>query len=758
MSGDASPADPPRIGDRRLRITPAIELGVLALAVAVAVGSYFVVRGGSAPQRLLTPPLVALLLIVNLAPCVALIMLFGRRIARRRAITSSGGSQGSLHVRLVALFSVIATVPTVLAVLFAAVMFQYGVQFWLSGRVSGLLQNATTLAQESYEATLTRWNREVVTAAGDIASHFGDLKKTSDSAVLLKERDSEFGMSLPQYVGNQLYYRNLNEGAIFSIKNGSIAEFIARFDPHGDVARQIDPIALSSLLKGESSIVTVSNNRIKILTMIPGSKGIFLYAGVINDASLIDRQAKQMQRVFSDFKALQARARALQLQFNAALFVVALLIVGIAVWIALVVADRLVRPVGEMVAAARRVAEGDLSARVPDPRTDDEVGMLANAFNTMTGRLEEQTGALESRRALIEAVMSGVSAGVVSVSGDGAIRLINASAAELLKIDEPKAVGAPLSNIAPELADLLSGDVREAVVQLTAGGESRTLAVRLTADEDGRVLTFDDITQQLLDQRRAAWSDVARRIAHEIKNPLTPIQLAAERLQRRYGKTIDEKDGVFAQLTDTIVRQVGDLRRMVDEFSSFARMPKPVFHQESLIDLSRQALFLHEVAHPAIRFALHAPDAVPLICDRRQIGQAMTNVVKNAVEAIEARGEGLAGEINVTLRRETPDAYHLTVEIADDGIGLPVERDRIVEPYMTTRSRGTGLGLAIVKKIIEEHCGTIAFGDRPGGGTIVTIVFDTAALESMLDDADVANDSNPGDGGLAILTRTGRKP
>jgi two-component system nitrogen regulation sensor histidine kinase NtrY len=196
---------------------------------------------------------------------------------------------------------------------------------------------------------------------------------------------------------------------------------------------------------------------------------------------------------------------------------------------------------------------------------------------------------------------------------------------------------------------------------------------------------------------------------------------------------------------------------MVDEFSSFARMPKPVFHHESLIDLARQSLFLHEVAHPAIRFALHAPDAVPLVCDRRQIGQALTNIVKNAVEAIEARGEGLAGEISMTLKRDAPDGHHLTVEIADDGIGLPVERDRIVEPYMTTRARGTGLGLAIVKKIVEEHCGTIAFGDRPGGGTIVTIVFDTAALDAMLDERDT-RDSDDGAGGLATLTRTGQKP
>jgi two-component system nitrogen regulation sensor histidine kinase NtrY len=351
--------------------------------------------------------------------------------------------------------------------------------------------------------------------------------------------------------------------------------------------------------------------------------------------------------------------------------------------------------------------------------------------------------------------MSGVSAGVISVDGGGTIQLINASAVFQLKLDEAEAVGAQLMAVAPELAELLDGDTREAIVQLTTGGEPRTLAVRITADEDGRVLTFDDITQQLLDQRRAAWSDVARRIAHEIKNPLTPIQLAAERLQRRYGKTIDEKDGVFAQLTDTIVRQVGDLRRMVDEFSSFARMPKPVFHPESLIDLTRQAVFLHEVAHSDITFRLDTPETAPLVCDRRQIGQALTNIIKNAVEAIEARGEDApTGEIHVTLDH---GERLMTATISDNGIGLPLERDRIVEPYMTTRARGTGLGLAIVKKIIEEHCGTIAFTDRPGGGTVVTIVFDTLQLDALLEDNRDPAETSKGEGALAMLTRTGQK-
>ncbi|PTW43527.1 phospho-acceptor domain-containing protein [Sphingomonas faeni] len=303
-------------------------------------------------------------------------------------------------------------------------------------------------------------------------------------------------------------------------------------------------------------------------------------------------------------------------------------------------------------------------------------------------------------------------------------------------------------DVAPELDAMLDGGDREAIVEVGQGSEVRTLAVRIARPATGPILTFDDITQQLLDQRRAAWSDVARRIAHEIKNPLTPIQLAAERLQRRYGGKIEAQDGTFSRLTDTIIRQVGDLRRMVDEFSSFARMPKPVFREESLVDAARQALFLHEVAHPAISFQLVQDDpGLTLVCDRRQIGQALTNIVKNAVEAIETRGEP-GGSVTMTL---TNDANTVGIAVADTGIGLPAERDRIVEPYVTTRARGTGLGLAIVKKIIEEHCGTIGFSDRPGGGTLVTMTFDAKALAAL--DQGASASELAGEGRLDTMTR-----
>ncbi|HTR84545.1 MAG TPA: ATP-binding protein, partial [Reyranella sp.] len=494
---------------------------------------------------------------------------------------------------------------------------------------------------------------------------------------------------------------------------------------------------------GELVVEKIKPDQIEAITLLYPNSRVYLFAARNSDANAFG-QMKKAQRVLATYDDFTTGGRKLQLQFNAALLIGTLMLVGIAVWIALMVADRLVRPVGELVDAARRVTAGDLSARVADPHTRDEIGTMASAFNRMTQRLEAQTGALvsannqlASRRAFIEAVLSGVSAGVLSVDQNGVIQLLNSSAMALLAKPGVQPIGRPLSELSPELADLMLAGTGHDIIQVRAGSEIRTLAVKVVADSGNRVLTFDDITQQLLDQRRAAWSDVARRIAHEIKNPLTPIQLAAERLQRRYAKEIQSDPGTFRRLTETIVRQVSDLRRIVDEFNSFARMPKPVFRAEAMGDLTRHAMFLHEVAHPDILFRFQSEEEeCTMVCDRRQIAQALTNIVKNAVEAIEQRhiaqpGQESEGPIGHVLMRLERSGHELIVDVVDDGIGLPDDRERIIEPYMTTRAKGTGLGLAIVKKIVEEHFGTISFADADGGGTVVSLRFDMERLARL---------------------------
>ena len=692
--------------------------------------SYWVLSREATPGSMLSPPQIALLLIANLVPAIALMVLLSRRIAMARAAARAIGT-GQLHTRLVALFSVIAAVPTVIVAIFASLLLQSGLEFWFSDRARGMLENTVELAQAAYNSEVNRVGAEAVTMKGDIYKVLGP--------------DPIRNPRFEEFLAFQTYQRSLNESAIMRLEaNGrlTIVRGVNYYEGLIDPSRVAQ--ALSQLRGDTEAAEVLTAGRIAVITPLPNEPGTYLFVArqVSED---FREQIARANGVLTDYRALLQRSRSNQLQFNGALLAGALLIVAIAIASALKLADRLLRPVEELVDAAGRIEEGDMTARVPvDGRAEDEISTLGTAFNRMTSRLQEQTGALmaanellDTRRAFMEAVLSSVTAGVIALDVDGKILLTNRTAETLLAPGGEGIEEQQLSDVSAELGEFMAGEAREANALVHSGEGQRTLAVKRMRYGDGFVLTFDDITDQLSDQRRAAWSDIARRIAHEIKNPLTPIQLAAERLQRRYGNEVASDPETFARLTDTIVRQVGDLRRMVDEFSNFARMPKPVFREENLHDIARAALFLHEVAHPGINFGIDPPSAdIGLVCDRRQLSQALTNVVKNAVEAIEARrnrGEHhLDGDrIDLVIKR---NEEQLVIEITDTGIGLPQDRERLTEPYMTTRVRGTGLGLAIVKKIVEEHLGEIAFLDRAGGGTRVRIAFDADRLATMATD------------------------
>jgi two-component system nitrogen regulation sensor histidine kinase NtrY len=705
-----------------------LSILIAAFLVAMMILSAMLLTRSAAPGTLLSPPLIAGLLIANLLPAIALMVLYSRRLAMHRAEQGGLGS-GRLHTRLVALFSVIAAVPTVLVAIFASLLFQSGLEFWFSDRARNMLENTVAVAHSTYQYELDRVGDEATTMAGDLT---GYLQK--------------FPIDDPRFragLGYQTYQRSLNEAAILKVAPNKDVQTIGvatgTYGQSIDNSRIRAAVAKLNKLPANASVDAGTPNRVSVVTRLGPIPDTYLYVGRVDPE--VTGQITRASDVLRDYQALLAKSRANQLKFNAALLLGALIIVALAIVTALKLADRLVRPVGELVNAAGRIETGDFSARVPITKTEDEVQVLATAFNRMTGRLEEQTNELrtantqlDTRRAFIEAVLSSVTAGVVAVDSRNRILLLNRSAETLLEHDQSSVEGKALSKLSGELDEFMRGDQSEASVLIGAEGNQRTLAVKRVRYQDGSVLTFDDITDQLTDQRRAAWSDIARRIAHEIKNPLTPIQLAAERLQRRFGKEITKDSDTFEQLTGTIVRQVGDLRRMVDEFSNFARMPKPVFRPEDVHEIARQALFLHEVAHPAISFVLTPPEGqFAMVCDRRQLAQALTNIVKNAVEAIEgrrSRGEhNLSGDrVELRLHREDD---HLVVDVLDTGVGLPEDRERLTEPYMTTRVRGTGLGLAIVKKIVEDHMGEIAFLDRSGGGTHVRISFDAAKLETL---------------------------
>ncbi|HEX6409623.1 MAG TPA: ATP-binding protein [Sphingomicrobium sp.] len=724
------------------RVTRYATLGVAAVLVATLAFSVWVLTGSAQPGSLLSPPLIAVLLVANLIPAIALMVLYSRRVARKRAAREGLGS-GKLHARLVTLFSILAAVPTVLVAIFASLLFQSGMEFWFSDRARNMLENTVAIPQAAYRAEEERVATETSVMSSDIADYMR----------LAAIEDPRFQEAFARQVLN----RYLSEAVILNVSGEGVIQSLALVDPYErNLESVVTPEQIRSL-RNQRTININSTDRIGALTRLDFGPNTYLYAARVFDPEF-QKQIDRGKQVLNDYRSLLQRSRNNQLRFNAALLLVAIVIVALAIVAALKLADRLVRPVGQLVTAAGRIEEGDFSTRVPVANTLDEIQTLASAFNRMSGRLEEQTGALmsanaqlDARRAFTEAVLSSVTAGVVAVDANKRILLINRSAENLLQNEQQETLeGVPLADVSPELDEFMQGEQREADVLLPSKSGQRTLAVKRVRYHQGAVITFDDITDQLTDQRRAAWSDIARRIAHEIKNPLTPIQLAAERLQRRFGKDITSDAETFERLTGTIVRQVGDLRRMVDEFSNFARMPKPIFRSENVHEIARQSLFLHEVAHPGVSFALSPPQAeFRMVCDRRQLGQALSNVVKNAVEAIEARrsrGEhNLAGDrVDLKIRE---DGEQLIIDVTDTGVGLPEDRERLTEPYMTTRVRGTGLGLAIVKKIVEEHLGEIAFLDRPGGGTHVRIAFDSARLSALETDeaASASEDSVSGE-------------
>ena len=708
------------VTSRRSNLFPLLEgAAVLALA-AMAWSAYIAFSTTPGEGELLPTRQVAGLLIGALIPAIALMVLLGRRLALRRA----AGSTARLHLRLVFLFSLIAAVPTLLVAGFAAVLFQSGVDFWFSDDSRGLMANANKLA-ESYYAQ----NQE------DVANH--TIAMASDLRYYL-ERVSLVSENWPTLFRYQAENRDITESAILQQQSDGTLRtaFVYGLGKDNDPAKFV-AAALPVLARGQLVAVQGSPVRIEAVAPIERGSGIYLYTARNAEADSF-RSWEAAKSIASAYDVLIGRARALQLRFNLALFFVSLALVGFAVWFALRFADRQVEPLTDLVSAARKVGAGNFSLRMEGRQGGDEIGLLYRAFNRMTAQLEKQTDALvganrelEERRGFIEAVIQSVSAGVMSLDRDGWIQLMNAPARALLGAGT--AEREHIDDIAPQIAAMVAAGLSQGVISHSKSGELLTLAVKIAPEEDGHVVTFEDITRQLLDQRQAAWSDVARRIAHEIKNPLTPIQLATERLRRRYRKQIAVDGELFDELTATIVRQVGDLRKMVDEFSSFARLPKPVFRPEDAFDLVRQALFLQEVAHPEIGYDLPGDIDQPVLieCDRHQFGQAMTNVLKNAAEAIEARqreaGPDYRGRIAVSL---AVDEHALAVTVADNGIGLPKDRERIVEPYVTTREKGTGLGLAIVNKIVEEHGGDMIFAPRPEGGTSVTLRFARAPQRS----------------------------
>ncbi len=702
------------VSARRANVMAMLEVAAAIGFVVLAAITWSTMTGSSAEGELLPSRITTTLLVGTLVPALAILVLLGRRMALSRAQENEAGT-GKMHVRLVMVFSMIAAIPTLFVVAFASVLFQFGVDFWFSDQSRSLLANANSLARGYYEQN----QRDVVSETTAMADQLRDYFEENNWVP-----EADFGEGYK----TQIFTRRLSKSSIIQVAaNGQLTIFA--FPENDLIDKPITSEDLARFSQGEPVVVKGDASGIEAITPIDRDLGVYLYNTRTSDL-LEFSQGERAQNIVQDYEILTRQARILQLRSMGALFLLALVLAALSIAFALRYADRQVKPLYELVGAARRVGAGNYALRVEGRTGADEVGLLNRAFNRMTDQIERQTTALvganeelHDRGVFIETVLGSVTAGVISLDEQGRVQLMNSSALALLGQDAVP-VGKPIADIAPVFAQLdhtRSGQI----MQHQKDGDLLTLAVKSTRSEDNEVITFEDITRQVLDQRQAAWSDVARRIAHEIKNPLTPIQLATERLKRRYRKQIEQDGELFDELTNTIVRQVGELRTMVDAFSSFARLPKPAFRREDPFELAKQALFLQEVGHPAIDYTITIEGTVdPIQCDRHQFGQALTNVLKNAAEAIEAKVKSSEPDYRgkIVIRLE-PEDEAVRVVIEDNGIGLPKEREKIVEPYVTTRERGTGLGLAIVNKIVEEHGGAMTFGTRDEGGTRVTLSF-----------------------------------
>jgi two-component system nitrogen regulation sensor histidine kinase NtrY len=723
------------------RFSAALSIGLVVAAICLGSFTYMLLTGLTpfSPTR----GLVISLLLANLAIVLVLVGLIIWRVIRIILARVSGTAGAKLHARLVTLFAIVAVMPAIIVAVFAAVTLNRGLDTWFGDRAQTIISNAETVA-----AAYLNEHRQVLRA--DTLAMATDINRESD----LLDSNPPYFMTL---FNGQMRVRSLHAAYLIRADGRILAKARGSVDVGMPETRYFDTARANDV----ALFVVEDHNQIRALVALPAMEGTFLYVARLVDAQVLDHLAETRAAV-SEYENLESRRNQFQVTFALIYVTVALITLLAAIWLGLWAANRIVDPISRLVGAAERVSLGDLRARVPVGVTGDELDMLSGAFNRMTSQIESQRNdlieanhQLDERRQFTEAVLSGVSAGVLGLDNEGRITHANRAALRFFGQTESQLLGRMLETAIPEMAAAMA-DSRahpdrtvQAQIVISRAGQDRTLNLRATREmtdsgKGGFVLTFDDITELVRAQRTSAWADVARRIAHEIKNPLTPIQLSAERIRRKYGKEIVSDPDVFEQCTQTIIRQVNDIGRMVDEFSSFARMPSASMKELDINEILRQSVFLQRVGHPDIEYRLDMPDTPTILeCDGRLVSQALTNILKNAAEAIrgpeesEAEEEGglsaamhgpgeKAGRIHVRLLDEGDT---VTIVATDSGCGLPeADRSRLTEPYMTTRTKGTGLGLAIVNKVMEDHGGDLQLEDAPSeegweSGARVKLVF-----------------------------------
>jgi two-component system nitrogen regulation sensor histidine kinase NtrY len=686
------------------------------IAVGLALLSAFVTFIVLADFTPISPThnVVVTLLMVNATTVLLLLAVIVREVWQVVQARRSGRAAARLHIRIVGLFSIIAAAPAILVAIVASVTLDRGLDRLFSTRTRAAIENSLIVAEAYLRDHAQIVRSDIMLMANEIAR----------SKPILEQDHAK----LQQYLTFQASVRGLAAAVVIDTE----LNVIARADLKINQTFAMPPRdALPKIGETEPQLVLLPDtNYVAAVIKLHNYEGDYLYLTRLLDPNVVP-QLQATQASVTEYAAIETRRLGVQIAFALMYTVIALTVLLSAVWVGLDFANRLVAPIRRLIGAANVVSTGNLHVRVPIRQSEGDLAQLGETFNRMTQELRSQRDdimnardLIDSRRRFTEAVLAGASAGVIGVDGDGCVSILNRSAEKLIGRTEPETLGRPLTDVFPELADFMaaarSGARTQDQMTIMRNGRERNLSVRITSEQSaeaahGYVVTLDDITELVAAQRTSAWADVARRIAHEIKNPLTPIQLSAERIRRKYGKMIGEDRTVFDQCTDTIVRQVDDIRRMVDEFSRFARMPKPVIAAEDVADTVRQAVFLMRVGNSEIDIDVDlAEDPMPARFDKRLMSQVLTNLIKNATEAIAAvpPAELGKGSIRIFVAREGGD---IVIDVVDNGIGLPKEnRSRLLEPYVTTREKGTGLGLAIVGRIVEDHGGSIELRDAAG--------------------------------------------
>lgn len=667
---------------------------------------------------------------LNAAFILLLVGLIWREARRILLARQQARAASRLHVRIVTMFALVAAIPAIMVAIIAAVQLNIGLDRWFEIRTKTIINYSLDIADAYVQENARNLQNTTLSMAYDL---------DANRALYNLDRNGFLDLLSRQRQGRALAHAALigPDGALIMAARTN-SDFAMPDPPEGAVGDAADgnPVL----------IAPVTRNIVGAIIKLRQFDDTYLYTIRLVDPEVI--RARQIVRANSDeFRDMESNRGVSQAVFALPYLSLTLIIVLSAIWTGIAVADRLVRPIRQLIGAAGEVATGNLDVQVPVHNSDGDVGYLTSTFNNMLQQLKSQRNELltakdqiDDRRRFSEAVLAGVSSGIIGVDPMGIVTIVNRSTEQMLSLPANRTVGKNLSVLLPHIGKVYevgrrSGKpvYREQVTFFRAGSE-RTYNVQVTTEDDedpnhekSYVVTVDDITDLVQAQRSSAWADVARRIAHEIKNPLTPIQLAAERIRRRYGKVITEDREVFDQCTDTIIRQVEGIGRMVDEFSAFARMPKPEMKVLDLREPLREASFLVEVSRSDIAFERDfGANPLPGTFDNRLLAQAFGNIVKNAAEAIDGRDDHSdPGAIRILSRRE---GNRIRVDVIDNGKGLPREnRQRLLEPYMTTREKGTGLGLAIVKKIIEDHGGTMELNDAPasfhgGKGAMITIL------------------------------------